>query len=390
MQRQALVGVLGLLLCACPKPGTGNDGGSPADAAGPALDASVADASIHDAAVVDAASGDAGPGRPSVVINEFMALNNTNLADEAGQHEDWVELLNTGSMPANVNGLYLSDDAVAPQKSQLSGLDPIPAGGFLVLFADGDTIAGPRHLGFKLSGNGETIMVTAADGTLLDRQDFGPQVVDVSMGRFPDGTGAFQSMTTATPGAPNSTEVRDAGPTPDASPQDASVPDAFVPPATGVFLNEFTSNNVGGLQDELGQAEDWIELINTGATAADISFHHLSDTVSAPSLWAFPSGTTIAAGGFLIVFADASPEQGPLHAGFKLASTGEAVVFSAPDGTILDSHVFGAQAVDTSAGRVPDGTGAWMDLSTPSPGGSNAPATDAGSLPDATTTLDAG
>ena len=53
--------------------------------------------------------------------------------------------------------------------------------------------------------------------------------------------------------------------------------------------------------------------------------------------------------------ADGSPDKGPDHVNFKLASTGEAIGIFTADGTLIDSVTFGPQALGQSEGRLPDG-----------------------------------
>src|ERR1700690_1460234 len=48
---------------------------------------------------------------PSVVISEFMANNNTTLADEDGDYSDWIELYNSSASTVNLGGWYLTDRA---------------------------------------------------------------------------------------------------------------------------------------------------------------------------------------------------------------------------------------------------------------------------------------
>src|SRR4051812_14766150 len=47
------------------------------------------------------------------IITEFVALNNNGLTDENGDHSDWVEIFNPGSVDLNLNGYSLSDDPAA-------------------------------------------------------------------------------------------------------------------------------------------------------------------------------------------------------------------------------------------------------------------------------------
>jgi hypothetical protein len=39
-----------------------------------------------------------------------MADNDRTLNDEDGESSDWIEIFNSGSSPANLNGWFLTDD----------------------------------------------------------------------------------------------------------------------------------------------------------------------------------------------------------------------------------------------------------------------------------------
>jgi hypothetical protein len=49
-------------------------------------------------------------------INEFMAENKTNVTDEFGEHDDWIEIYNAGPAPVDLGGMYLTDDLSNPTK----------------------------------------------------------------------------------------------------------------------------------------------------------------------------------------------------------------------------------------------------------------------------------
>ena len=87
-----------------------------------------------------------------------------------------------------------------------------------------------------------------------------------------------------------------------------------------------------------------------------------------------PDGTTIPAGGFLLVWADGSTEQlvnGDLHVKFSLSKNGEAIALFAPDGTLIDGVTFGAQTNDISQGRFPDGNSSIFFMTNPTPRSAN-------------------
>lgn len=141
-----------------------------------------------------------------VIINEFLAQNNADTTDAAGQHEDWIELHNTTTSPLSMAGLYLSDDRTQLQKSALDPNLTLPAGGHLFIFADGDTATGEVHAAFKLSAGGEAIYLSTSSGQVLDSVVFGAQVADVSQSRcVPGGIPGYVWLSTAntTPGYAN-------------------------------------------------------------------------------------------------------------------------------------------------------------------------------------------
>src|SRR5204862_1094562 len=105
----------------------------------------------------------------------------------------------------------------------------------------------------------------------------------------------------ATPGAPN-TVARD------------------LPPFPALYLNEVQPENVSGPLDNHGEREPWIEIYNSGATDISLDGYYLSDNYASLTQWAFPAGSSIGAGQFRIVFADAEPGESTAsewHANFR-------------------------------------------------------------------------
>lgn len=149
-------------------------------------------------------------------------------------------------------------------------------------------------------------------------------------------------------------------------------------PVGAIRINEVLADNETGDRDEAGDREDWVELINTGATTVDLSGHYLSDDLLDPKRWQFPQGTAIPAGGYLRVWCDNEPAEGKLHATFRLEKNGEELGLFDNDGRnnqMLDAVIFPEQKGDRSFGRLPDGAGAFFYLWAPSGGG---PATGTG------------
>lgn len=127
----------------------------------------------------------------SIVINEFMASNTGIIKDEFGDNDDWIELYNTTNQSINMSGFFISDKTDNPTKFKLADGISIPAGGYLIVWADENGSQGPLHANFKLSAEGESIVLSDNNGTILDIVNFGPQITNKSAARIPNGTGPF-------------------------------------------------------------------------------------------------------------------------------------------------------------------------------------------------------
>lgn len=139
-------------------------------------------------------------------INEFIALNDAGIQDEAGEYEDWVEIYNPGPDDVSMSGLFLTDNLT--ETTQWAFPDMIlEAGDFMVVWCDSDESDGPLHANFKLSGGGEEIGLygrLAAGNEVIDSYVFGAQSSNVSQGRSTDGSVSWEFFATPTPGGSNS------------------------------------------------------------------------------------------------------------------------------------------------------------------------------------------
>lgn len=154
------------------------------------------------------------PSAAQPVLSEFLAQNDTVLADEDGAFSDWIEIYNPGPSATNLNGFYLTDDPDNPTKWQFPA-QSIAAGGYLVVFASGKNraVAGaPLHTSFSLDADGEYLALVAANGTTVVSSfgaAFPKQYPNVSYGRQTSGTNPTLRTNQAgylishTPGAAN-------------------------------------------------------------------------------------------------------------------------------------------------------------------------------------------
>ena len=129
----------------------------------------------------------------NVVINEFLASNDVTVADPAGDYDDWIELYNNSDAAVSLGGYYLSDDGNDLMQWEFPEV-VIPAGGYLIVWADDDDDQEGLHANFKISASGETLFLVDPQGNIVDEVTFGAQETDISTGRYPNGTGEFRTM----------------------------------------------------------------------------------------------------------------------------------------------------------------------------------------------------
>jgi len=142
-----------------------------------------------------------------LVINEFMADNDNVVIDTTdNSYDDWLEIYNSSSSVINLNNYFLTDNSSLPDQWQFPDITIAP-GEFLLVWADDDIDAVGLHTNFKLSKSGEFLgLYLNSDQSMIaiDTFTFGVQTMNVSYGRYPDGSANWQSFTIPTPGKPNS------------------------------------------------------------------------------------------------------------------------------------------------------------------------------------------
>ncbi len=123
-----------------------------------------------------------------IVINEFMADNQTTIIDPNGDYDDWIELYNSSSNNILLTGKYLTDNSSNLKKWRFTQDSLyINAGQYLLIWCDEQPSQPGIHTNFKLSKSGEFIALIDTNGTtVLDSITFYAQQTDISFGRSPD------------------------------------------------------------------------------------------------------------------------------------------------------------------------------------------------------------
>ncbi|MCP5519600.1 MAG: CotH kinase family protein [Verrucomicrobiales bacterium] len=149
-----------------------------------------------------AAFGGALTGRALPLISEFMAGEQTLLADVDGDFPDWIEIHNPDPAPVNLAGHFLTDNPDQPARWRFPELT-IEPGGYRVVFASGkDRAQAGRelHTNFRLDAGGEFLALVAPDGSTVlaaFAPAYPPQEAGISYGRIDTET-LPDRLTTAT------------------------------------------------------------------------------------------------------------------------------------------------------------------------------------------------
>lgn len=263
-------------------------------------------------------------GPVSAAEPDFSALKISEV--KTNPNPDFVELVNTGSVPLDLSGLKVADsDHAAVPFAPGTTLAP---GGYFSF--DPDSITG----GFGL-GAADSVTIFQADGsTKIDTYAWTTHRTP-SYARCPGGS-ELVLTTVATPGAAN---------------------DCPAPDPTKVKINEVRSN----------PNPDLVELINTGSQPIDISGWKAvdNDPLHTPAAFA-PEGTTIAPGGYFSFDPDAASITG--H--FGLGAADSITIFTADGTTQIDTYAWTTHRTP-SFGRCPAGTGTFVVNLASTPGAKN-------------------
>lgn len=285
----------------------------------------------------------------NLVINEW-------LAKPAPGEDDWLELYNRDPhLPVALGGLYLSTSNAC---DQIRALAFVPPAGFVRLWADEKP--GWNHLDFKLPAAGGVIVLEDPLQSIIDQVTYDVQTEGTSQGRLPDGSANVVAFAgSSSPGGPN-----------------------YLPAYSGPRLNEIMAHNASATTNRLGQTPDWIEVFNPSPSGFDLAGMSLSVNNPKPGQWVFPSGTTLPAGAYLMIWCDDSRPSSAnwepeLNTGQGLNGDSGGVYLFSRTGQLVDSVEYGFQVADMSIGLAGDH---WQLDAAPTPGAPNSVAAALGSV----------
>lgn len=131
-----------------------------------------------------------------------------------------------------------------------------------------------------------------------------------------------------------------------------------------VIINEAMQSNVNSLFYENEYPDSWIELYNDDDADTDLSGYIVGVKENPSKGYALPAGTTIKAGGYLLIYCD--KEEKGLHTSFRLESGKGSMYIFTPDGILHDKITHAKMpAPDVSLGRDSEGNVVYYLKATP-------------------------
>lgn len=284
------------------------------------------------------------PFRTEVVLSELQAANKATLPDCDGDFADWIELYNPGAEPAELSGCYLSDDEGEPCKWRIPDLT-LASGEYKLIFCSKkDRSEGELHTNFKLSGDGDTLLLSSPEGALLWQTSY-ESCPDGASLCFEDG----EARTTyfCTPGWPNT----DGGYESFCAANDRH---------GKLVISEAATYN-DSFYFHAGAYYDWVEVKNVSNETITLSDFFVSDDPDDPFAFQLPN-TVLGPSQTYVVYCG-EPLISPTascHAPFKLDSKGDSFFIYNADGSLCDYISLYGVPLNHSKGRLDDRSGFFL------------------------------
>ena len=327
-----------------------------------------------------------------LVINEVLPSNSHNLRDENGDYPDWIEFFNASAQVIDLEGYSLTDDRNQPLKYVFPTCQVDPSAHLLVYasgdqgtdvvrfwntvvrqgdtwsylipsqeppsawrepgFDDNSWLSGATGIGYG-DGDDSTVISPALSVYMRKRfqASYAADIGDILLQI--DYDDAFVAYLNGTEIARSGIGVPGSAPsfdTPASANHEAMMYGGGQPESFHIAVNS------GVLHD--GENILALQVYNTSLSSSDMSaIPYLSLRTSAAPGSPPPTELNLPATG--------------IYTGFKIDADGDTVYLFSPTGNIVDSAVIVPVRTDYSLGRQPDGTGAWVVFTEPTPGGPN-------------------
>ncbi|MEN8797124.1 MAG: lamin tail domain-containing protein [Akkermansiaceae bacterium] len=116
------------------------------------------------------------------VLNEFLASNDSDFADDDGNFSDWIEIYNPNPFTIALDGYHLTSDPLNLSEWTFPTGVSLDGNSYLIIFASGISRGLPElHTNFKITSNGGFLALVDPDGsTIINQFNFPSQRTDIS------------------------------------------------------------------------------------------------------------------------------------------------------------------------------------------------------------------
>ncbi|GGD74653.1 lamin tail domain-containing protein [Microbacterium murale] len=302
-------------------------------------------------------------GATAVDAAASLGVRINEVVSNGGSPDDWIEFYNHSDADVDLSGYIVQDESDKNPYTFPAGTIVTP-GGYLVIDTLSDTGEGDFDFGL---GKGDSVRLFApgdangAQPLLQTTWPEGTHAVPSWGAQDMDGEVVWGLTTASTKGAENTFET---------IPEEPEEPEEPETPVAGsVRINEVDS-----------QPADWVEFYNPGDAAFDLSGYEIRDN-SDDHRWQFAPGTSLEAGGFLVVEEGTIGIVDGIETAFRepigIGSADRIRLFDVSGALVDDTLPWeGHAAIDgdfaaATLARCTDGEGVFA-LATPTPGASNA------------------
>lgn len=290
-----------------------------------------------------------------LIINEVVSSNQLSYVDDTLGSPDWIEIYNASKYNISLEGYGISDVAVIPYRYEFGDVT-IGAGEYLVLYATPDRGTDDICLGFGLSKDGESVILTDPEGNPVQMLTVPMLKEDVSWGRT--ASGEYKYIAKPTIGTENSDITADSL-------------DGFdwLIETSKLTINEVMPSGSEAFYGTAGSL-GWVEIYNTCGETVTLHDFYLSDNPDNAKKWRFPD-IEIAPNEYKVVYLSGEDKtEGELHTNFSIGSDENAVYFT--DGSIgVTMNISWDKNMKNNFSTGLNGNGETKFFSIPTPGAAN-------------------